>query len=148
LVAGKLYGLLLLGGVQTTVYLLAGRFLFGVNLGPHLGAVLLTMLVYTWVASSLGVFLGSLVRGEDKVVGLAILLSLTMGALGGCWWPLEIVSPGLKTVAYCLPTGWALEALHQLISFGGGLADAGRPLGVLAAFGVAANILAAWFFRW
>jgi len=148
LVAGKIYGLILLGAVQTTVFLLAGRFLFGVHFGDSLGAILLTLLVYSWVAASLGVLVGSVLQGEDKVVGLCVMTSLLMGALGGCWWPVEIGPPLLHTIAQCLPTGWALEALHQLLSFGGGLADILRPLGFLALFGVAVNALAAWFFRW
>ena len=147
-VAGKIVGLILLGGVQVAVFLLAGRFLFGVNLGANLPAILLTLLVYAWVAASLGVLVGSVIQAEDKVIGLCVMASLLMAALGGCWWPLEIGPPILKTIAHCLPTGWALDALHQLISFGGGLADAGKPLAVLAAFGVTANVLAARFFRW
>ena len=148
LVAGKIYGLILLGAVQTTVFLLAGRFLFGVHFGDSLGAILLTLLVYSWVAASLGVLVGSVLQGEDKVVGLCVMASLLMGALGGCWWPVEIGPPVLHTIAHCFPTGWALEALHQLLSFGGGFADILQPLGFLALFGLAANALAAWFFRW
>jgi hypothetical protein len=53
----------------------------------------------------------------------------------------------MKTAALCLPTGWALKALHQLISFGGGLPDAGMAILVLILFGLAANILAARFFK-
>jgi ABC-2 type transport system permease protein len=147
-VGGKIFGLILLGGVQVAVFLLAGRFLFGVHLGANLPAVLLTLLVYAWVAASLGVLVGSVIQAEDKVIGLCIMASLLMAALGGCWWPLEIGPPILRTIAHCLPTGWALDALHQLISFGGGLADAGKPLAVLAAFGATANVLAAWLFRW
>jgi hypothetical protein len=41
-----------------------------------------------------------------------------------------------------------MHALHQLISFGGTLADAAPAIAVLAAFGTAANILASRFFRW
>jgi ABC-2 type transport system permease protein len=148
LVAGKVYGLLLLGAVQAVVFLLAGRFLFGVHFGASLGAVLLTLLVYSWAAASLGVLVGSLIQAEDKVAGVCILVSLLLGALGGCWWPLEIGPPILQTIAQCLPTGWALAALHQLISFGGGLGDILQPLGLLALFGLAANALAAWTFRW
>jgi ABC-2 type transport system permease protein len=147
-VAGKILGLVLLGAVQVAVFLLAGRFCFGVNLGANLPPILLTLLVYSWVAASLGVLVGSVIQAEDKVVGVCIMASLLMAALGGCWWPLEIGPPSLKIIAHCLPTGWALDALHQLISFGGGLADAGKPLAVLAAFGAAANVLAAWLFRW
>jgi ABC-type multidrug transport system permease subunit len=84
---------------------------------------------------------------EDRVTGTCVLASLLLAALGGCWWPLEIGPPALKTVALLTPTGWALRALHQLISFGSGLEAVLFPLAVLAAFGLAANVLAVRFFR-
>ena len=117
------------------------------NLGANLPGVTLTLLVFAWVAGSLGVLVGSLIAAEDRVAGICVLASLLMAALGGCWWPLEIAPPALKVIALCLPTGWALQALHQLISFGSGLGAVVTPLAVLAAFGVAANLLAARFFR-
>jgi ABC-2 type transport system permease protein len=146
-IGGKVYGLMLLALVQIVVLLLAGRFLFQVNLGDALGGILVVLLVYAWVAASLGVLVGSLVRAEDKVVGLCVLASIVMAALGGCWWPLEFVPDSVKVLAHCVPTGWAMDALHQLITFGGGLAGAKLPLAVLALFGLAANAAAAKFFR-
>lgn len=148
MVAGKIYGLVLLGAVQMTVFLLAGQFLFGVRLGANLGPILLTLIIYSWVAASLGVLAGSLARAEDKVIGICVLGSLVMAALGGCWWPLEVGPPILKVLAHCVPTGWAMDALHQMISFGGGIGDAARPIAVLAAFGIAANVAAAKVFKW
>jgi ABC-type multidrug transport system permease subunit len=147
LVAGKLYGLMLLGAVQVVFFLVVGRFVFGVPLGANLPAVAVTLLVFTWVAASLGVLAGSALRNEDRVVGLCVLASLLMAALGGCWWPLEIAPDALKTIAHCLPTGWALDALHRLISFGAGWGAVVKPLLVLAAFGAVATTLAARWFR-
>lgn len=148
LVAGKICGLVFLGAVQAVVFLVAGRFLFGVHLGANLGAILVTLVVYSWVAASLGVLVGSVIHAEDKVVGVCVLSSLLMGALGGGWWPLEIGPEWVKTAAHCLPTGWALDSLHQVISFGGGFAEILRPVGVLALFGAGANALASLLFRW
>jgi ABC-type multidrug transport system permease subunit len=147
LVMGKIYGLILLGAVQILFFLGVGKFLFHVNLGANLPAVTLTLLVFAWVAGSLGVLVGSLTVSQDRVVGICVLASLLMAALGGCWWPLELGSPALKIISLCLPTGWALAALHQLISFGSGFGAVLKPIGVLLAFGAAANLLAARFFR-
>jgi ABC-2 type transport system permease protein len=147
LVMGKIYGLMLLGAVQIIFFLAVGKFVMGVNLGANLPAVTLTLLVLGWVGSSIGVLVGSLFAAEDRVTGLCVLVSLLMGALGGCWWPLEIAPPALQNIALCLPTGWALKALHQLISFGSGFDAVLLPVGVLLAFGAAANLLAARFFR-
>ncbi|MGL5017443.1 MAG: ABC transporter permease, partial [Luteolibacter sp.] len=112
-----------------------------------LPAVALTLLVLGWVGSSAGVLVGSLIASEDRVTGICVLVSLLMSALGGSWWPLEIAPPAMQNIALLLPTGWALKALHQLISFGSGFEAALLPLGVLFAFGAAANLLAARFFK-
>jgi len=147
IVMGKIFGLMLLGLIQIVFFLAVGKFLFHVNLGANLPGVALTLIVFAWVAGSLGVLVGSLTVAEDRVSGICVLASLLMAALGGCWWPLEIGPPALKTISLCLPTGWALVALHQLISFGSGFGAALKPIAVLAAFGCAANVLAARFFR-
>ncbi len=147
IVMGKIYGLMLLGAVQILFFLAVGKFLFHVNLGANLPGVLLTLLVFAWVAASLGVLIGSLSAAEDRVVGICVLASLLMAAIGGCWWPLEIGPPLMKTLSLCTPNGWALQALHQLISFGSGLNAVLVPLAVLGIFGATANLLAAKFFR-
>lgn len=147
IVLGKIYGLMLLGAVQIAFFLAVGKFFFGVNLGANLPAVMFTLLVFAWVAGSLGVLAGCLLASEDRVAAVCVLASLLMAALGGCWWPLELAPPTLKMIALCLPTGWAMQALHQLISFGSGLDAVLLPLAVLLGFGAAANWLAARFFR-
>lgn len=148
IVIGKIYGLFLLGLVQVGFFLVVGKFMFHVDLGSNLPAVAVVLIVFSWAAASLGVLVGSLSAVEDRVVGICVLASLLMAALGGCWWPLEIGPPVMQTIALCTPSGWALRALHQLISFGSGFDAVLLPLGVLLAFGVAMNLLAARFFRY
>ena len=147
LVMGKIYGLTLLGAAQIAFFLVVGKFVFGVNLGANLPAVTLTLLVFSWVAGSLGVLAASVLKAEDRVVGVCVLASLAMAALGGCWWPIEVAPDALKVIAHCLPTGWALDALNQLISFGSGFGAVVKPLAVLLVFGAVANGLAARWFR-
>jgi ABC-type multidrug transport system permease subunit len=147
IVLGKIYGNTLLGAAQVVYFLLLGKFVFHVNLGANLPGVVLLLLILSWVAGALGVLAGSCLAAEDRVVPICVLASLLMGALGGCWWPLEIAPPVFRTIALCLPTGWALAGLNQLISFGAGLQAALLPMAVLLGFGAAANVLAIRFFR-
>jgi ABC-2 type transport system permease protein len=147
LVFGKIYGLVLLAGVQVVFFMIVGQYLFGVNVRSNLFGIVLTLLVLSWVAASVGVLIGSLVTAEEKVVGLCLLIALPMAALGGCWWPIEIVPKFLQYAALATPTGWALAALHQFITFGGGLAQAAKAIAVLAVFGLAANVAAMRLFR-
>jgi ABC-2 type transport system permease protein len=142
-----MYGLMLLAVVQVAYFLLIGQFLFKVNIGDHVAAVALVALVFAWVACSLGVLVGCLVRAQDKIVGLCVLVVMPMSALGGCWWPLEVTPDYLQKAAHLMPTAWALDGLHQLITFGGGLGQVWPELGVLAAYGLVANLAAMKFFR-
>jgi len=147
LVAGQIYGLWLLGGVQIAFFLLVGHFAFHLNVGANLPGVLLVLLVFAWVAAALGVLVGSLLDAPDRVVGVCVLASMIMAAVGGCWVPQELMPEALRTAAHCIPTGWALDALHQLISFGGDLGSVVKPLAVLAGFGAAATAAAARWFK-
>ena len=147
LVFGKIYGLMLLGLVQIIGFLMFGQFVFKVNVGEQLPGILLTLLVFAWVAASLGLLIGFLVKSEDKVVGLGIMISLPVAALGGCWWPMEIVPETFRTIAHIVPSAWAMDCLHQLITFGGGIDTILVPVGILALYGLVANLLAAKFFR-
>jgi ABC-2 type transport system permease protein len=147
LVAGRIGGLLLLSLVPIGVLLAVGQVAFGVNLLPQLHWIVLTLLLLAWVAASLGVLLGFVVKAHEKIVGLSLLIALPAAALGGCWWPMEIVPAWAKPVCYSFPTAWAMDALHQFITFGGGFANAATALGVVALFGVVANLAAMKFFR-
>lgn len=147
LIFGKLYGLVLLAGVQVAFFLGIGCFLPGINIMDGFWSILLVLFLLAWVAASLGLLAGSVLKAEEKIVGICLVLGLTLGALGGCWWPLDIAWPPLRVAAHCVPTGWAMDALHHVITYGDGLTAAAGSLGVLALFGVAANLAAVRFFR-
>lgn len=147
LVLGKIFGLIFLAAVQIAFLLVAGRWFMKVEFTGNLPWVLLTMVVYAWVAAALGVFIGSIVAREDKVVAICVLASMVMAALGGCWWPLEIVPEHVRQLGHLFPTAWAMDALHQLISFGGGLADVRQELFVLTAYALGATWAASRYFR-
>lgn len=64
---GKLTGRFLLGVVQILFFLLAGRLVFNVDYGEHLGLILLLMAVYGWSCAALGVWIGAVFTSADKV---------------------------------------------------------------------------------
>jgi ABC-type multidrug transport system permease subunit len=41
-----------------------------------------------------------------------------MAALGGCWWSIEVTPPWMQQLSLFLPTGWTMDAMHRLLSFG------------------------------
>ena len=51
------------------------------------------------------------------MAGLGTLATMILAALGGCWWPIEIAPEWMQLVQKTLPSGWAMDAMHRLISF-------------------------------
>ena len=107
-----------LGFTQIIIAMITGTFLFKVHWGEHLGAILLVLAVYSSLAAILGLLLGNFARSEGQVIGFGVVASNVMAALGGCWWPIEITPPWAQKIAGAFPTGWAMDALHRLMSFG------------------------------
>ena len=147
LVFGKIGGLLLLGIVQVAVLLGAAFFFWDFKAAGNLAPILLIMIVYAWAAAALGVLIGSLIVREDKVVAISVMASMVMAAMGGCWWPLEIVPENVRLAGHIFPTAWAMDALHQVVSFGGGLPHIWQDLLVLSGYAIAASVAAVRFFR-
>ena len=70
---------------------------------------------------------------------------MALGALGGCWWPIEIAPRWMQTLALCLPTGWAMDAMHRLVSFGDPAAAVPHVLALGAGAGVLGGVAARVF---
>ncbi|HTS46829.1 MAG TPA: ABC transporter permease [Bryobacteraceae bacterium] len=107
-----------LGLVQILFAMLTGTVLFKVQWGGHLGAVVLVLACYAAMIAVFGMLLGNFARMEGQVIGLGVVVSNVLAALGGCWWPIEITPPWAQKIALVFPTGWAMDALHKLMSFG------------------------------
>ena len=127
-VLGKWAGKLALGVVQIGFAMLAGTVLFKMNWGPDLAAVIAIMLVYGAMMAALGVVLGSVARTEGQAVAIGVIAANVLAALGGCWWPIEITPSWMQNLQLLLPTGWAMNALHKVISFAAGPASAAPHL--------------------
>src|SRR5947199_8804596 len=127
--------------------LVASMLLMHFHLGSQFIPVLVVLLVYAWAEGSFGVLIGSVISRDDKIVGICVLSSMIMAALGGCWWPLEIVPEKVRMLGHIAPPAWAMDALHQLISFGGSWREVAPALLILAAFAAAACALPIRFFR-
>jgi ABC-type multidrug transport system permease subunit len=147
LILGKITGLLLLGAVQAGFLLAVGALFMHVSLAGNAGLVILTIAVFSWASAASGILIGSVLAREDKVVAVCVLASMVMAALGGCWWPLEVVPEHVRMAGHIFPTAWAMDAFHQLISFGGGWREIRGEIAALALLAAAATYGAMRFFR-
>lgn len=139
-VAGKWGARVSLGLVQIVVAMITGTLLFRVHWGEHLLAIFAVLAAYAGMIALFGLLLGNAASSDGQVIGLGVVVSNVMAALGGCWWPIEITPPWAQKLALVFPTGWAMDALHKLMNFGD------SPVTVLphiAAF-LSVALIAAW----
>lgn len=145
--AGKLAGRLALAALQAVVLLLAGRLLYGLSYGNSFAGLALLATCYCLAVAGLSTLLGAVLRTPEQAGSLGWLLGMLLAALGGCWWPSEIMPAWLRHAAHFLPTAWAMDGFHALVSFGYGLSSVILPSAVLLGFATLFSLLGARFLR-
>ena len=91
--------------------------LFNMNWGQSLPMVLVILLAWGALCTSLSLLLGSLARTDSQAANFGAFATMTLAALGGCWWPIEVAPEWMQQIQMLIPTGWTMDALHRLISF-------------------------------
>ncbi len=134
--AGKLLGRLMVAALQIIVLLVAARYLFGLSLGSSPSGLVLLLACYAIAVASLATMMGALLSTPEQASSIGWMLSMVLAAMGGCWWPSEVMPRWLWSAAHVLPTAWAMDAFHALISFGRGLDAVLVPCAALLGFGV------------
>jgi ABC-2 type transport system permease protein len=147
-VLGKWMARMALGLVQIAFAMVMGTLLFRMNWGPTLPMIAIVLFGWAALNASLAILLGNLARSEGQTAGLGVLSTMILAALGGCWWPIEITPGWMQTFAMSLPTGWTMDALHKLISFGYGAQSALPHVAVLLLAALAAGWISVRTFRY
>lgn len=144
---GKLLGRTLLAGLQVVILVLAGRFLFGVSWGDSPAALLLLLASFVFAIGALSTLLGAVLRTPAQASSVGWIGSMIMAALGGCWWPSEVMPARMQSFAHVFPTAWAMDGFHALISFGYGVPEILLPAAMLTGYGVLFTVLGSRFLR-
>ena len=144
---GKWMARLVLAAIQISFSMVMGSLLFGMDWGSELGSVCLVLGMWGAFCASLSLLLSTVARTEGQMAGMAVIGTMVLAALGGCWWPVELTPGWMQDIAGLLPTGWAMSGMHELVHFGRGLTSVLRELGLLAGGTVLALWLGARRFR-
>jgi len=143
IILGKLLHLGLVGFIQALVLMAAGEMigvvgLFGIEFtwGPHWWVVALFVIPFSFAVAGLTLLIGGLFRTTQQAESLAWLFGMVFSALGGCWWPLEIMPRTAQMIGWFTPTYWSMKALHGVVTFGGGLGVILGPALIVTVFGV------------
>ncbi len=146
LFGGKFLGRVLMGLLQSAILVVTGMLFFHLNLGS-LWLSCLNILVFTLAMACLSLFIGSVLKKEELIVGVSVLTANMLAGLGGCWWPAEIVPPAFRTLGMVSPAYWAMDMFHKVIFFGKGFEAVWPNLLALLAFTAVFMVLALRFFK-
>ncbi len=147
IVLAKLLGRLWIAALQIVLLLVAARVLFGLSLGSSFAGLLTLTASYAVAVASLSILLGAVSSSAEQASTVGWILSMVLAGMGGCWWPSEVMPAWLQRAAHVLPTAWAMDGFHALISFGRGLDGVWLPSLALAGFGLLFGVLGARFLR-
>ena len=131
---GKLFGILLTGMVQMAVLIVAGGLFFGVSWGNAPLALALVVFAFALAITSMGMMMAALVKTVAQANALSTVLVMSISALGGAWWPLDIVPNWMQTVGQLSPIAWAMSGFHDIITRGWGVTAVMPEVGVLLVF--------------
>jgi hypothetical protein len=115
---GNLVARVLWSAMQVIVILGVGSLVLNVRMDAPALPLAAVIAAYMLAAVSLGLLLGTLFKTTEKANAIGVIAGLVLAALGGCWWPLEIVPAPMRAVALMLPTGQAMDAIGELNALG------------------------------
>jgi ABC-type multidrug transport system permease subunit len=147
IVLSRIISRAIIGMFMAVFALILGATLFHIDWGSRWLLLLLVLAVYTLAAAGMAVLLSTLARSIGQAIGLGVVSTILMAALGGCWWPIEVVPHSMQVLSLCLPTGWAMQGMHRLMELDRGLVAAVPAIAVLAGFALAFGALAAKRFK-
>jgi ABC-2 type transport system permease protein len=147
LLAGKALSRFLLAAIEIVYFLLAGAVLFKLDWGSNYAALLMILLTYAVAAAGLGLLMGSIGKSPDQASGIGVLAALVMSALGGAWWPIEIVPSAIRWIAFVFPTGWAMDGMLKAMSLGQSVATLAPNALMLLLYGAVSIVVASRIFK-
>jgi ABC-2 type transport system permease protein len=147
-ILGGIYsGIALKGLIQIIIFWAAGILIFHVDLGLSPLAVIILSLLMVIMSSAFAVMLATVANSIRSASSLAVITSLILAPLGGCWWPSFLYPEWLQNMAKITPHAWATSAFNKLMVFGADFGDVVWSMVALLVFTVIFGAIAVWQFR-
>ncbi len=137
---GKILAYSMVNMVQLGLMLLVGVTLLPalgtpmLSFGAHPWLIVLTGFIVALAATSLGLFLGTIVRTYQQVSSVGSLLVVIGAAIGGIMVPVYVMPPMLQKISILSPLNWAHHAFIDIFVRGAGLTNIMPQLFMLLGF--------------
>ncbi|MGP8323900.1 MAG: ABC transporter permease [Methanosarcinaceae archaeon] len=131
IIGGKITSTFFKGFVQLSILMIFGHVVFGLYLGSDMLALVVLIAAIALSSTGLGLLVAVMVKTKDQADSVSNVLTLTMSAIGGSWWPLFIEPQFMQDLARITITAWAMDGFYDLFYFDLGLAGILEEVGVL-----------------
>ena len=141
-----LYGVCI-GLIQLTVLFFAGQILFGIEVMPHIGILLVVCIFAAGSCTAFGMLLAAISPNAEAASGLATFLILFMSAIGGAWFPISLMPEFIQQFSKLTLVYWSMEGFSSVLWSGHGLVQILTILGILAGITALIMSIAIWRFN-
>jgi ABC-2 type transport system permease protein len=135
------------GLIQILLFWVVGILAFNLDLGNSPAAVIVLSILTVIMSAAFAIMLATLVKTQRSAGSIAVLASLVLAPLGGCWWPLFILPQWMQALAKITPHGWATTGFNKLMLFGADFGAVVPEMLALVGFAVLFSAIAVWRFR-
>ena len=147
ILGGLFFGSAAKGLVQILIFWGVGMTVYHVDMGVSPEAVILLSVLMVIVSSAFAIMLATMAKTRRSAASMALVMSLVLAPLGGCWWPLFVTPKWMQFIARFTPHGWANTGFNNLMVFGGDFSSAVPAMVALGGFSLAFLVLASLRFR-
>lgn len=147
IIGGLFSGLAAKGLIQILIFWSVGFLVFKIDLGLAPVAVVVLSILTVIMSSAFAIMLATLAKSQRAAGSMAVITSLVLAPLGGCWWPLFITPRWMQLLAKATPHGWATTGFDKLLVFGADFSAVLPEMLALVGFAVAFVIIGIVRFR-
>lgn len=116
---GNLLMTFLNGAINVGIIFIGGKYIFGMNWAGDLVDIMILLSAFVFCVTSLGLMMSTFIKSYAQLSAITPLVLTGSAMLGGCFWPIEIVSSKLLIfIAKLTPQYWAVHGLEKIAMFG------------------------------
>lgn len=147
ILGGTIFGQVVTAVLQMAILVTFGALVLKIDWGQSPLGLLMVIVPSTLAAAALGTMLGTFVKSEGQANGLSIMIGMVMAMLSGCWYPIELFPPFMRTAAQIFPTYWSMQGFLDIAVRGQGAAGVALESLVLLGFAAVFFVVGVLRFR-
>lgn len=132
-----LLSMFILCSIQLLMMVGLSAYVFKVNFGRSILAVIFTFMIFTITNLCMGIMISRWAKNQGQVSGLVNLIVTPTCIISGSFMPIEFLPVVFQKLSYFTPQKWAIDALNNIALNGAGIIDILPQMGILILFAIA-----------